>query len=223
PAAMRRREFITLIGGAAAWPLAARAQHGERMRRIGVIMAGAADDPALQLRLTALMQGVQELGWSVGRNLRIDYRWNSTNNNYSRIRKHVSEILALAPDLIITPAGTIVDAIQQETDNVPIVFIGIIDAVGTARVESLARPGANATGFTGAEYSIAGKLLEVLEELAPAVTRAAVIRELRSVGGSGQFGAIQAVAPRLGVELTSVDTSSPAAIERGITAFARGR
>jgi ABC-type uncharacterized transport system substrate-binding protein len=218
---VRRREFITLLGGAAAaWPLGARAQQGERMRRIGVLMAIAADDPEAQARLTAFVQGLQQLGWTVGQNVRVDHRWGGSNADDTR--KYAAELVALAPDVILAHSSASLAPLLLATRTVPLVFTIVADPVGAGFVESLARPGGNATGFTNFEYSIAGKWLELLKEIAPGVTRAAVLRESAISAGVGQFGAIQALAQPLGVELRPVDVRDAGEIERAITAFARG-
>ena len=172
---MKRREFITLLGSAAAWPLAARAQQGARMRRIGVLMSFAADDPLAPPPVSALAQGLQERGWSVGGNIRIDYRWGA--NNLDLFRKYAAELVALAPDVVVGTAASIVAALQQAGHTVPIVFVTTIDPVGSGLVASLARPGGNATGFIAYEFSIAGKWLELLKDIAPRVTRVAVLRD----------------------------------------------
>jgi putative ABC transport system substrate-binding protein len=218
---MQRRKFITLIGGAAvAWPLAARAQQGDRMRRIGVLMASAADDLESQARVAAFLQGLQQLGWTDGRNVRIDTRWATTNAD--DLRRHAAELVALAPDVILAATGTsTVAPLLQTTRTVPIVFVVVIDPVGAGFVASLARPGGNATGFTLFEYGMSGKWLELLKEIAPRVTRAAVLRDPTIASGIGQFGAVQAVAPSLGVELSPVDVRDAPEIERAVTAFAR--
>jgi putative ABC transport system substrate-binding protein len=218
---MRRREFITLLGGATVvWPLAARAQQGDRMRRIGVLMASAADDLESQARVAAFLQGLQQLGWTDGRNVRIDTRWATTNAD--DLRRHAAELVALAPDVILAATGTsTVAPLLQTTRTVPIVFVVVIDPVGAGFVASLARPGGNATGFTLFEYGMSGKWLELLKEIAPRVTRAAVLRDPTIASGIGQFGAVQAVAPSLGVELSPVDVRDAPEIERAVTAFAR--
>ena len=218
---MRRREFIALLGGAAAaWPLAARAQQAERVRRIGVLMASAADDPEFQARIAAFLQGLQQLGWTDGRNVRIDIRWATTNAD--DLRRHAAELAALAPDVIVAATGTATVApLLQATRTVPIVFVVVIDPVGAGFVASLARPGGNATGFTIFEYGMSGKWLELLKEIAPRVTRAAVLRDPAIASGIGQFAAVQAVAPSLGVELSPVDVRDAPEIERAVTAFAR--
>ena len=201
---MKRREFITLLGGAAAvWPLAARAQQPERMRRIGVLMPLAADDLEGRARLTAFMQALQQLGWADGRNVRIDTRWGGLNAG--DIRKFAAELVELAPDVILTMSSVTVAALLQATRTVPIVFTIVVDPVGAGYVDSLARPGGNATGFTVYEYSMSGKWLELLKEIAPSVTRAVVLRDPAIASGPGQFAAIQAVAASLGVELRPVD------------------
>jgi ABC-type uncharacterized transport system substrate-binding protein len=217
---MRRREFITLVGGAAAaWPLAARAQQGERMRRIGVLTTLAADDPVSRSRATAFAQGLQELGWTDGRNVRIDYRWAA--GDAERFRKYAAELVALAPDVILAAASPSLMALQQASRTVPIVFVQVIDPVGGGFVESLARPGGNATGFTLYEYGISGKWLELLKEIAPRVSRVAIIRDPTLTSGTGQFAAIQSVAPSLGVEVSPVNVRDAGEIERTLTAFAR--
>jgi ABC-type uncharacterized transport system substrate-binding protein len=221
---MKRRDFITLLGGAAAtscvsWPIAARAQQPERVRRIGVLMAAAADDPEYQARIAAFLQGLAQLGWTDGRNVRIDMRWATTNADDTR--RHAAELAALAPDVIVAATGTATLApLLQATRIVPIVFVLVIDPVGAGFVTSMARPGGNATGFTMFEYGMSGKWLELLKEIAPGVTRAAVLRDPAIASGIGQFGAVQAVAPSLGVELSPVDVRDAPDIERAVTAFA---
>jgi ABC-type uncharacterized transport system substrate-binding protein len=217
-AALKRREFITLFGGAAAtWPLAARAQQTERMRRIGVLMNFTSDDPQSQDRLAAFVQGLQELGWTVGRNLQIDYRWGA--GNVERYRTFAAELVALTPDVLVTVGAPAVEALQRATRTVPIVFATVTDPVGGGLVANLARPGGNTTGFTLSEYGLSGKWLELLKEIAPRVTRAAVLRDPVAVG-IAQFAAIQAVAPSLQMELSPVDVRDPSEIERAVTAFA---
>ena len=208
---IRRREFITLLGGAAVtWPLVARAQQGE-MRRVGVLVAAAAGDPEYQARNVAFLQSLQQLGWADGRNVRIDTRWATTNSD--DVRKHAAELAALAPDVLVAATGTItVAALLQTTRTVPIVFVVVIDPVGAGFVASLARPGGNATGFTTFEYGMSGKWLELLKEIAPGTARVAVLRDRAIASGIGQFGAIQAVAPSLKVELTPVDVRDAAEI-----------
>jgi putative tryptophan/tyrosine transport system substrate-binding protein len=216
---MKRREFITLLGGAATWPLTARAQPRERMRRIGVLMSLAADDPEGQARLTAFVQGLQELGWTDGRNVQIDYRWPA--GDAERIRRYAAELAALAPDIILAGGGAVVPSLLQATRAIPIVFTQTPDPVGAGFVESLARPGGTVTGFMLYEYGIGAKWLELLKEIAPHVTRAAVIRDAAIASGIGQWGAIQTAAPSFGVELRPVDVRDASEIERAIAAFAR--
>jgi len=215
-----RRDFITLLGGATiAWPLAARAQQPERMRRVGVLMNLGSDDAEAQARNAAFLQSLQELGWTVGRNVRIEYRWGA--GDAELFRRHASELVALAPDVILAGGGAVVPSLLQATRTVPIVFTGTPDPVGAGFVESLARPGGNATGFTIYEYGISGKWLELLKEIAPHVTRAAVIRDPAIAAGLGSWGAIQSVAPSLGVELRPLGVRDAGEIERVVTAFAR--
>jgi putative ABC transport system substrate-binding protein len=216
---MRRREFIALLGGAAAWPRVACAQPA-RMRRIGVFMNVAADDPDLPNRLAPFLQGLQERGWTVGRNVRIDYRWAAGDPD--RIRRFAAELVALAPDVIVANGGTIVGPLQQVSRTVPIVFVNVTDPVGSGFVESLARPVGNATGFTLFEYGIAGKWLELLKQIAPRVTRVAVLRDASLTSGGGQLGALQGAANSFGVELSPVGVRDAGEIERGIIAIARG-
>jgi putative ABC transport system substrate-binding protein len=221
---MRRREFITLVGGAAAmpwflWPLAARAQQSERMRRIGVLLPAAADDPQFQAWVGAFLQGLAVLGWTIGRNVRIDTRWATANA--AEIRRHAAELVALAPDVILAQGSTTVGLLLQATRTVPIVFPTAIDPVGAGFVDSLARPGGNATGFISFEYSLSGKWLELLKQIAPSVTRVAVLRDPAITAGIGQFGAIQTAAPSLGVEVSPVNVRDAGEIERAVTAFAR--
>jgi putative tryptophan/tyrosine transport system substrate-binding protein len=215
---MRRREFITMLGSAAAgWPLAARAQQGDRMRRIGVLTPLAADDPEHQARLAAFLRELQHLGWAVGRNLHIDTR--SSASDPDRARRGAAELVALAPDVILATGGSVVGPLLQVTRRVPVVFTQTPDPVGAGFVESLARPGGNATGFLLFEYGISGKWLELLKEIAPRVTRAAVLRDPTLPQGAGQFGAIQSVASSLGVELRPIDVRDAGEIERGVMAF----
>jgi putative tryptophan/tyrosine transport system substrate-binding protein len=216
---MRRREFITLLGGAAvAWPLAARGQQPERMRRIGVLLNLAADDPESQRRMTAFVQGLQQLGWTDGRNVRIDTRSGAADPD--RIRRYAAELIALEPDVILAATGFVTGAVRQATRTVPIVFVQVIDPVGTGFVESLARPGGNATGFMQYEYGLSGKWLELLKEIAPHVTRAAVFREPTDPAQIGQFAAIQSMAPSLGMLVSPVNVHDAPEIERAVTAFA---
>jgi putative tryptophan/tyrosine transport system substrate-binding protein len=214
-----RREFA--LGGmaAAAWPLAARAQQAARMRRIGVLMPTAADDPEGQARMAAFLQGLQQWGWTVGGNVRVDIRW--TAGEAERIRKAVTEIVALTPDVVFANTTAVVGPLLQATRTVPIVFAVVADPVGAGYVNSLARPGGNATGFTVFEYGIAGKWLELLKQIAPGITRAAVIRDANISAGLGLFGAIQSAAPSVGLEVTPVNMHDATEIETGVTAFAR--
>jgi putative ABC transport system substrate-binding protein len=217
---VKRREFITLLGGAAAVrPLAARAQPTtERVRRIGVLMNTTADDPEGQARIAAFHQGLQEWGWTLGRNARIDVRWGAFDADNSR--HYATELVALAPEVIVASASAAMGALQRMR-TVPIVFVSIVDPVGAGFVESLARPGGNVTGFTNFEYGLSGKWLELLKEIAPSVTRATVLREAAVASGVGQYAIIQAVAPSLGVELRPIDLRDPGEIERGVVACAR--
>jgi putative tryptophan/tyrosine transport system substrate-binding protein len=217
---VKRREFIGLLGGAAAaWPLAARAQQRERMRRIGVLMTLAADDPESAIRIAAFAQGLQELGWSIGRNVQIDYRWGA--GDADRIRRYVAELIALAPDVIFATASGTLAPLQQATRAIPIVFVQVTDPVGAGFVDSLARPGGNITGFINFEYSLGGKWLELLKDIAPHVMRAAVLRDPAVAAGAGQLGAIQSAAQSFGLEVRPIDVRDPSEIERGVTTFAR--
>jgi putative ABC transport system substrate-binding protein len=217
---MKRREFITLLGGSAAWPLTARAQQDDRMRRIGVLMNTAADEPEAQARLTAFMQGLQELGWAVGRNLRVDYRWSPLPGDLARLQKDAAELVALRPEVILAGVGATTPALQLATRTIPVVMAQGIDPVGNSYVESLARPGGNTTGFIQFEYSLAGKWMELLNEVAPGVTRVGVLRE-PAAAAIGQWAMIQAVAQSLGAELKPIDARDADKLERSITAFAR--
>src|SRR5258708_307723 len=217
---MKRREFITLLGGAAAaGPLAAHAQQVEGMRRIGVLMSVAAEGPEGQARLAAFTNRLQQLGWTDGRNVRIDSRGGGGDGG--GIRREGAELVGVGPDVILASGDIVGVALQQTTRGVPIVFTMIADPVGAGLVEGLARPGGNTTGFTLYEYGISGKWLELLKEIAPKVKRAAVIREAGTAAGTGQFAAIQAVAPALGVELSPIGVGNVGEIERAVMAFAR--
>src|SRR5262245_33068866 len=216
---MRRREFITLLGGAATWPLAARAQQVGAMRRIGVFMSTRMSDLEGQVRLGAFLQGLKQLGWADGRNVRIDTRWRT--DNADDIRKYAAELVSLAPDVILASAALQVVALQRATRTVPIVFAMTLDPVGGGIVESLSRPGGNATGFMLYEYGVSGKCLELLEQVAPGVTRAAVLRDAASPPGHGQFAVIQAVAPPLGMEVIPINVHDATEMERAVAAFAR--
>jgi len=216
---VRRREFITLMGGAAAgWPLATRAQQGERVRRIGVLMHATSDEPESQARIAAFAQGLQEAGWSVGRNVRIETRWSTGDT--ARLRRDAAELVALAPDVVLAGVGATIPALLEASRTVPIVFAQGLDPVGAGFVESLARPGGNATGFTQFEYSLSGKWLEMLKEVAPGITRVGVLRET-GPAGIGQWAIIQAVAQASGVELSPINLRDSSEIERAVTAFAR--
>jgi putative ABC transport system substrate-binding protein len=214
---MRRREFIALLGGvAAAWPLLTRAHQPERMRRIGVLWPYTEADPDSQSRIASLRQALLELGWTEGRNLQFDYRWGASADNPDRIRRYAMELVALAPDLIVAGSGGIAVELKRTSRIVPIVFPTANDPVGTGLVESLERPGGNATGFSGFESGQTGKFLELLRQIAPRVTRVAVIRNPARGGGSANFGAIQAAASRLGVDVSPVDLRDIHAIERDL-------
>ena len=217
---MRRREFITLIGSAAAWPLTARAQQVERVRHIGALMNAAENDPEQQARLAAFRQGLQQLGWTEGHNVRIDYRFAAGKpENYS---KYAAELVALAPDVILTSGSASMPPLLQATRSVPIVFALVADPVGAGFVDSLARPGGNVTGFTALEYSFGGKWLELLKEIAPSVTRVAVIRDAADAAGIGLFSAVQSATSAVGVELSPVNVRDAGEMDRAIGAFARG-
>jgi putative ABC transport system substrate-binding protein len=217
---MRRREFVTLlIGATAAWPLAARAQQPDRMRRVGALMNTAADSADGQARFAAFVHGLQQLGWTDGRNARLDVRWAA--GDPERIRRYAAELVALAPDVILATGGTNLGPLRQVSRTVPTVFTGVSDPVGAGFVDSLARPGGNATGFISFEWNISGKWLELLKEIAPGVTRAAVLRDTELGPGASQFAVIQAVAPSLRVEVNPVNVGGAAEIERAVAAFAR--
>ena len=217
---MKRRDFITLLGGAAAtWPLAARAQPGERMRRIGILLPAAADNARFQAWVGAFLQGLALLSWTIGRNVRIDTRWATANA--AEIRRHAAELAALAPDVILAHGAGAVGALLQATRTVPIVFPVLVDPVAAGFVDSLARPGGNATGFMNFEYSLSGKWLELLKQIAPAVTRAAVLRDPTQGSGTSMFAAIQTAAPSLTVEVNPVNMRDAGEIERAVAAFAR--
>jgi putative ABC transport system substrate-binding protein len=216
---MKRREIITLLGGAAAWPIAAQAQQAERMRRIGVLLNLAANDPASRVSIAAFVQGLEHLGWTEGRNVRIDTRWGE--NDVDRDRQYAAELVALAPDVIVAGGTLSVAALQKATRTLPIVFADVSDPVGAGLVDNLARPGGNTTGFMLFEYSLSGKWLELLKQIAPRLTRAAVLRGADNPAGIAQFGAIRAAASSLGVDLTPIDVHDTSEIERAIAAFAR--
>jgi putative ABC transport system substrate-binding protein len=217
---MKRREFITLLGGAVlSWPVVARAQQSERMRRIGVLLPSAADDADFQTFFGAFLQALAQLGWTIGGNVRVDVRWATANA--ASIRKHAAELVALAPDVILVHGGSTVSPMQQATRTIPIVFTVAGDPVAAGFADSLARPGGNITGFMNAEYSMAGKWLELLKQVAPSVTRVAILRDPRVPSGLGQFSAIQTAAVSLRVEVSPINVRDISEIERGVAAFAR--
>ena len=217
---MKRREFITILAGAAAvWPLTTRAQQPEVMRRIGFLLVLAADDPETKPRIAAFLQGLQQLGWSEGRNVRIDYRFGGGDANV--VRKQAAELVALAPDVILATGGTATERLLEVTHTVPIVFVIVPDPVGSGIVKSLTRPGGNATGFIQFEYNLSAKWLELLKEIAPGVTRAAVLRDATITAGTGQFAVIQSVAPSVGVEVIPISMRDAAQIEREVADFAQ--
>jgi putative ABC transport system substrate-binding protein len=216
---MQRREFVALLGGAAvAWPLVARAQQGERMRRIGILLAGSTDEPDYEARVAASLKVLQQLGWTDGRNLRVEVRFGGGSD--ADIRRKVAELVAFAPDVILTGGTTTLAQLSRATRTVPIVFMSAVDPVGSGFVESLARPGGNITGFMQFEYNLSGKWLELLKQIAPAVTRAAVLRDATTTSGIGQFAVIQSVAPSVGVDVVPINVRDAGEVERAITAFA---
>ena len=216
---MRRRDFITLVGAAAACPLTARAQQPERMRRVGLLLSDAAEDSEGKARLAAFVQTLQQLGWTDGINVLIDTRWGAADTG--RYSRHATELVALAPDVIVGTATPTVAALQQATRTVPIVFANVVDPVGAGFVANLAHPGGNITGFALFEYGISGKWLALLKEMAPNVTRAAVLRDPSTAAGAGQLGAIQAIAPSLDIELTPLDVRDESELEGAVALFAR--
>jgi putative tryptophan/tyrosine transport system substrate-binding protein len=218
---MRRREFIALIGGVATWPLAVRAQPRVRMRRIGVLMNLDAGDQEGQSRIAGFLQGLQERGWAVGGNVRIDFRWGG--NDAALYRKGAEELIALGPDIVVASGTVALGAVHSQTRTVPIVFVNVVDPVGGGFVVSLGHPGGNSTGFTVFEYSIAGKWLELLKQIEPNLRYAAVLRDPNNPTASGQFGVIQALAPSLDVELVPIDSREAEEIERAISTFAQKR
>jgi putative tryptophan/tyrosine transport system substrate-binding protein len=216
---MKRREFVTLLGGAAVWPLAARAQQREHPRRIGVLQVAVADDPEVNRRLAAFQGELGRLGWVQCRNLRVEMRW--AGGDPERIRNAAAELVALAPDVLIVNGSSGMDAMQRATRTVPVVFVVVPDPIGAGYADSLARPGGNATGFGQFEYGIGAKWLELLKELSPKLKRAGIIRDPTITAGPGQFGAIQSVAPSLGVEISPLNVRDASEIERVITTLAR--
>jgi putative ABC transport system substrate-binding protein len=216
---MRRRDFVKGIAGSATWSLAARAQQPEKLRRIGVLMSFAAEDTVAQARLAEFQQALQQLGWTDGRNVRIDVRWSASEPE--RIRKYVAELVSFTPDVILASASPAVAALQQAAPGLPIVFVQVADPVGAGFVASLAKPGGNATGFTIYEYGMGAKLLELLKDIAPRVTRVGIMRSPASVADIGMFGAIQSVAPSLGMQLSPINLQDASEIEHGISAFAQ--
>jgi ABC-type uncharacterized transport system substrate-binding protein len=217
---VKRRKFITLLGGAAAWPVAARAQQPQRMRRIGMLDTLAADDPEASVRHGAFMQGLQELGWGIGRNLRVDTRWAAGDTG--RIRSLAAEMVALAPDVIFTGGFSTIRPLLDATSTIPIVFANVVDPVGAGFVASLARPGGNLTGFANYEFGFPIKWLELLKQIAPGITRAAVLRDPSISAHIGQFAAIQGAAPSFGVELTPIDVRDADEFQRAVAAYVRG-
>jgi putative ABC transport system substrate-binding protein len=214
---MRRREFIAGIGAAAAWPSATHAQQPVRIKRVGVLMNLAADDPEAQRRMAAFSQALRQFDWNDGRNAQIEYRWGSGDT--ALFRKYAAELVAMAPDVILATGTPVMDALQQATRTVPVVFVTVIDPVGAGFVDSLARPGGNATGFTLFEFGMSGKWLELLKEIAPGLKRVAVLRDAAIGSGTGQLAAIQAVAPSFGVELSPIGVRDPQEIERAVAQF----
>ena len=214
---MKRREFISLLGGAVAWPLAAHAQQNERMRRIGVLMPFAKDSPEGQARTTAFLQELQNLGWTEGRNLQIDYRWDTGD-----LRKAATELVTLSPDVILVSTTQATAPMQQATQTVPIVFVGVADPVSAGFVDSLAKPGGNLTGFTNFEYNVGAKWVELLKEIVPSITHVGVIRDPGVTSSIGQFAAIQSAAQTFGVEVIPLGGRNAKEIEHSVTEFARG-
>jgi putative ABC transport system substrate-binding protein len=216
---MKRRNFMSLLGGAAAWPFAARAQQPEPMRRVGVLMQIAEGDAESKIQVAEFLRELRELGWVVGRNVKLDTRW--AGGDSDRIRKYAAELVALAPDVVLASGGTVVGALQQASRTVPIVFVNVTDPIGRGYVASLAEPGGNATGFTSFEFGIGGKWLELLKQIAPGVARVAVLRDPVITAGMGYLAAIHALAPSFGVEVSPVDVRVKSDMERAIAAFAR--
>jgi putative ABC transport system substrate-binding protein len=215
---MRRREFLGILGGAAAWPVASKAQQAERVRRVGMLTISGSSDPEMQARRAVFEQALQQLGWTVGRDLKIETR--QIGGDLDSARRYAAELVALAPDVIFSTGSLSVASLQQATRTIPIVFMNVADPVGAGFVESMAHPDGNITGFSNFEYSMSGKWAELLKQIAPHVTRALVFRDPTSVGGIGQFAAIRSVAQSLGVELTPVNVRDTDEIERNVAAFA---
>jgi ABC-type uncharacterized transport system substrate-binding protein len=216
---MRRREFITLLGGAAAWPMAARAQQGQRVRLVCILEGISADTPGYKTRYAAFLEGLQQLGWMPGRNVQIEVR--HAEGDEAALRKYAAELVALAPDVLVLVGGSAAEVALKVTHTIPIVFVLVPDPVGSGFVETLSQPGANATGFMMFEYNLCGKWLELLKEIAPNVTHATILRNAGTAAGIGQFAVIQAVAPLVGIEVSSIDLRGPAQIERAIATFAQ--
>ena len=215
---MRRRDFISFLGGAVAIPVAARAQQGERARLVGMLNILGSDDPEAKVRLTIFQQALQQLGWQVGRDLNIENR--QVGGDIDRLRRYATELVALAPDVIVSIGSVSVGAVQQATRTIPIVFVNVPDPVGAGFVQNMAHPGGNTTGFSNFEYSMSGKWAELLKQAAPRITRALVLRDPLSAAGIGQFASVRSVAQSLGVELTPLDVRDTGEIERGFAAFA---
>jgi putative tryptophan/tyrosine transport system substrate-binding protein len=216
---MRRRQFIGLVGAAAVWPLAVRAQQSERVRRIGIVGGIAVDDPSAQTQEAAFVEGLRRLGWIEGRNAHFESRW--TAGNPVKARQYAAELIAFGPDVIFASGGSVLAPLLQESRTVPIVFVRVADPVGAGFVNSLSRPGGNATGFSLFEYGLCGKWLALLKEIAPGVQRAAVLRDPAITAGIGQFAVIQSVAPSVGVDVSLINLGDPAEIERAVAAFAQ--
>jgi putative ABC transport system substrate-binding protein len=216
---MQRREFITLLGGAVTSPLMAHAQQGERLRLVGVLEGVSAGTPNAKARPTAFLEGLLQSGWTPGRNMRLEVRW--AGGDQAAIRKHAAELVALAPDVLVAGGGAAAEVMLKVTHTIPIVFVIVPDPVGSGFVESLSKPGANATGFMMFEYNLCGKWLELLKEIAPSVTHAAVLRDAGTAAGIGQFAVIQSVASAVGIEVSPIDLREPAQIERAIATFAQ--
>ena len=216
---MRRREFLGLVGGAAAWPVVSKAQQGERARLVGMLIILAADDPEAQIRATIFQEALEQLGWHIGRDLKIESR--QVGGDVDRLRRYATELVALAPDVIVSIGSVSVGAMQQATRTIPIVFANVPDPVGAGFVQNMAHPGGNTTGFSNFEYSMSGKWAELLKQAAPRITRALVLRDRSSAAGIGQFASIRTVAQSVGVELTPLDVRDAGEIERGFAEFAR--